>query len=114
LSQWFSQCLPDIVSEPPSTEPGAACTQAADGFASLSGGTTGGAGGTIVTVQDQAELEKYAKSAGKYVIKVKGKITISPRGKTIKVTDDKTIIGIDSTGEIASGTPFKFTARLHD
>jgi len=79
------------------------CTAAADGFASLNGGTTGGAGGTVVTVTTQADLTKYAATTGKYVIKVKGKITISPKGTEIPVTSDKTIIGIGATGEIYQG-----------
>jgi pectate lyase len=79
------------------------CLAAADGFASLNGGTNGGLGGTIVTVTSQADLEKYASASGKYVIKVKGRITISPFGKEVKISDDKTIIGIGTTGEIYQG-----------
>ncbi|KAI9147573.1 Pectate trisaccharide-lyase [Paramyrothecium foliicola] len=106
LNQWHSQCLdnsgPEIPSPTPSV-PEAACTQSANGFASLNGGTTGGAGGTVITVDNQMDLERYASSAGKYVIKVSGKINISPFGKEIKVTDDKTIIGLGDAGEIHAG-----------
>jgi pectate lyase len=69
----------------------------------LNGGTTGGNGGTVVTVSTQADLESYAAASGKYVIKVKGKITISPFGKEINVASDKTIVGIGSDAEIYQG-----------
>lgn len=81
----------------------AACTDAADGFASLNGGTTGGAGGTVVTVTTQADLAKYANTAGKYIIKVPGRIAISPKGTEIKVASDKTIIGTTTSSEIFEG-----------
>lgn len=80
-----------------------ACTDSADGFASLNGGTTGGKGGTVVTVTTQADLNTYATAAGKYIIKVSGKINITPKGTEIRVASDKTIIGIGTTGEISGG-----------
>jgi pectate lyase len=80
-----------------------ACTDKADGFASLNGGTTGGTGGTVVTVTTHAQLDQYATAAGKYIIKVSGKITLSPKGTEIRVASDKTIIGIGATGEISEG-----------
>ncbi|KAG8628151.1 hypothetical protein KVT40_004024 [Elsinoe batatas] len=78
-------------------------TAAADGFASLNGGTTGGAGGTVVTVTTQADLVKFAKASGKHVIKVKGRISITPKDTEVEVTNDKTIIGIGASGEIYQG-----------
>ena len=80
-----------------------ACTDSADGFASLNGGTTGGKGGTVVTVTNQADLNTYATAAGKYIIKVSGKIDITPKGLEIRVASDKTIIGVGTTGEISGG-----------
>ncbi|KAK7454400.1 pectinesterase [Colletotrichum acutatum] len=79
------------------------CSGTPDGFASLNGGTTGGKGGEVVTVKTQADLEKYAGMSGKYVIKVSGKITITPKGKEVKVSSDKTIVGIGATAEIDQG-----------
>ncbi|PVF94311.1 pectin lyase-like protein [Serendipita vermifera] len=115
-NDWYSQCVPGTAtsttkasttttkaSTTPTTTSNASCQAAADGFASLNGGTTGGNGGTIVTVSTQSDLEKYAAASGKYVIKVKGKITISPFGKEINVASDKTIVGIGNTGEIYQG-----------
>ncbi|KAL1603632.1 hypothetical protein SLS60_005220 [Paraconiothyrium brasiliense] len=98
-------CSPVDPSElaPLSRRADTSCTAAADGFASLNGGTTGGAGGTVVTVSTQADLEKYAKASGKYIIKVKGKITISPKGTEIPISSDKTIHGLGATGEIFEG-----------
>lgn len=81
----------------------AGCTDAADGFASLNGGTTGGTGGTVITVKDQGELEKYASASGKYIIKIAGRITVSPKGKEIRVGSDKTIIGTSARAEIYQG-----------
>ncbi|KAL4877367.1 pectin lyase fold/virulence factor [Aspergillus karnatakaensis] len=81
----------------------AACEDNADGFASLNGGTTGGNGGTVVTVTNQADLEEYAGADEKYVIKVSGTIDISPKGKEVDVADDKTIIGVGGDAEISGG-----------
>ncbi|KAM0281489.1 hypothetical protein ACHAQH_003519 [Verticillium albo-atrum] len=79
------------------------CQASADGFASLNGGTTGGAGGTVVTVSTLADLEKYTAADGPYVIKVEGRITIEPFGKEVSVSSDKTIIGVGADAEIFQG-----------
>ncbi|KAI9148458.1 polysaccharide lyase family 1 protein [Paramyrothecium foliicola] len=81
----------------------AGCQDNADGFASLNGGTTGGNGGTVVTVKNQADLERYAQASGKYVIKIPGRITITPTGKEVEIANDKTIIGEGASGEIYGG-----------
>ncbi|MFE9648595.1 pectinesterase family protein [Streptomyces sp. NPDC006365] len=73
------------------------------GFASLAGGTTGGAGGEVVTVTDQASLVKYAAAEEPYVIRVSGSIDAEPFGSDIVVTSNKTIIGVGDTGEIVHG-----------
>ncbi|GIM89556.1 RICIN domain-containing protein [Paractinoplanes toevensis] len=72
----------------------------ADGFAT---GTTGGAGGTTVTVTTYADLLKYATSSSAYVVKVSGTITVPTYGYEIPVTSNKTIIGIGTTGRIKAG-----------
>ncbi|KAM9883330.1 pectate lyase Pel-34K [Verticillium dahliae] len=79
------------------------CQASADGFASLNGGTTGGAGGTVVTVSTLADLEKYAAAAGPHVIKVEGRITVVPFGKEVSVSSDKTIVGVGEDAEIFQG-----------
>lgn len=73
------------------------------GFASLAGGTTGGAGGKVVTVTDQASLAKYAAAEEPYVIRVSGAIAVEPFGSDIVVTSNKTLIGVGETGEIVHG-----------
>ncbi|KAF3100219.1 hypothetical protein TWF569_007371 [Orbilia oligospora] len=117
-NDWYSQCLPGAAvtttaatrtttassaATTTSSSSNSNCQAAAHGFASLNGGTTGGNGGTVVVVNNWADLKKYATSSGKYVIKVSGKIVASPTGEEIKVANDKTIVGIGSTGEIYGG-----------
>ncbi|MGP3911327.1 pectinesterase family protein [Nonomuraea sp. 10N515B] len=79
----------------------------ADGFAGLSAlgvdGTTGGAAGPTVTVDNQADLERYATAAEPYVIKVRGPIRIEPYGKEIAVASDKSIVGEGAGAEIVQG-----------
>ena len=73
------------------------------GFASLAGGTTGGAGGKVVTVTDQASLAKYAAAEDPYIIRVSGSIAVEPFGSNIIVGSNKTIIGVGDSGEIVHG-----------
>ena len=73
------------------------------GFASLAGGTTGGAGGKVVTVTDQASLAKYAAAEEPYVIRVAGSVAVAPFGSDVVVASNKTIIGVGDTGEIVHG-----------
>ncbi|MDF9810994.1 pectate lyase [Streptomyces sp. SPB162] len=79
----------------------------ADGFASVNAlgqnGTYGGRGGAIVTVRSLADLEKYATATKPYVIVVAGTITMTPKGKEIKVASDKTIVGSGTAGQIVGG-----------
>lgn len=73
---------------------------AADGWASMDGGTTGGAGGTVVDVNDYEDLEYYANTVGTapYIIRISETINIGgkddPSGRYIKVRSNKTLIGI--------------------
>ncbi|MBT2442475.1 right-handed parallel beta-helix repeat-containing protein [Streptomyces sp. ISL-36] len=75
----------------------------AHGFASLAGGTTGGAGGKVVTVTEQAALKAYAGAPEPYIIRVEGVIEVDPFGSDIDVTSNKTIVGVGVTGEIVHG-----------
>ncbi|XVU20984.1 RICIN domain-containing protein [Actinoplanes sp. CA-054009] len=72
----------------------------ADGFAQ---GTTGGAGGTTVTVSTYADLLKYATATAPYVIRVNGTITYPTYGSELRVTSNKTIVGVGTTGRIKAG-----------
>ncbi|MFI7642843.1 pectinesterase family protein [Nonomuraea sp. NPDC049400] len=82
-------------------------SERADGFASLNAlgvdGTTGGAAGPTVTVDNQADLERYATAAEPYVIKVKGSIRMEPYGKEIAVASGKSIVGDGAGAEIVQG-----------
>ncbi|GGM55216.1 RICIN domain-containing protein [Dactylosporangium sucinum] len=82
------------------TGSGRTWSDTADGFAA---GTTGGAGGTTVTVSTFADLKRYAAMSGKYVIRVNATVTVTPYGYEIPVTSDKTIIGVGKTGRIFNG-----------
>ncbi|MEZ7126630.1 pectinesterase family protein [Nonomuraea sp. AD125B] len=87
--------------------PAQAEQQRADGFAGLSAlgvdGTTGGAAGETVTVDDLADLERYATAAEPYVIKVRGSITMEPYGREIAVASDKSIVGEGAGAELVHG-----------
>ncbi|MGW3349948.1 pectinesterase family protein [Nonomuraea rubra] len=81
--------------------------QRADGFAGLNAlgvdGTTGGAAGETVTVDNLADLERYATAAEPYVIKVRGSITMEPYGREIEVASDKSIVGDGAGAELVHG-----------
>jgi pectate lyase len=79
------------------------------GFASVDAlgqnGTTGGAGGTVVTVTTAAQFLDYIARPGRYVIRVAGTITL-PTGSTDgmhNVTSDKTIIGVGADARLVGG-----------
>ncbi|KAF9884558.1 hypothetical protein FE257_001503 [Aspergillus nanangensis] len=81
----------------------AACDDVADGFASLNGGTTGGQGGSEVTVNNVDDLRSYLAEEGAYIIKVEGTITVDPAGEELSVSNDKTIIGVGDSAHIDQG-----------
>jgi pectate lyase len=69
------------------------------GWASQNGGTTGGKGGTEVTVTTMADLQKYAKMSGKYIIWVKGTMGSygtrgNGNGDRVVLSSDKSILGL--------------------
>ncbi|WP_455569220.1 pectinesterase family protein [Streptomyces milbemycinicus] len=74
-----------------------------DGFAATAGGTTGGAGGKVVTVRTQQDLTTYASAPDPYIIRIAGSIDVSPFGSDIIVASNKTLIGVGTTGEIVHG-----------
>lgn len=82
----------------------AACDDAADiGFATLNGGTTGGAGGTEVIVTTVEELVEAAAAEGPSIIKVQGTIAVEPYGTEIEVSNDKTVVGVGADATISGG-----------
>ncbi|MER6476863.1 pectinesterase family protein [Streptomyces filamentosus] len=78
-------------------------SETAHGFASLAGGTTGGAGGEVVTVTDAVALARYAAAPEPYVIQVSGALTLQPFGTEITVASDKTILGLGDIAELVHG-----------
>jgi pectate lyase len=88
---------------PPPASGGRTWSNTADGFAQ---GTTGGAGGTTVTVSNYADLLKYATASAAHVIRVNGTITVSTYGYEIPVKSNKTIVGVGTTGRIKGGGLF--------
>ncbi|PSL43500.1 pectate lyase [Saccharothrix carnea] len=71
------------------------------GWAAQAGGTTGGAGGTTVTVSTFADFRTQAQSAGAKTILVNG--MLSGTG-TVEISADKTIRGVGSTSGISGTT----------
>jgi pectate lyase len=78
----------------------AAAAAVADGFASVSGGTTGGAAGPTVTVTTGADLARYAGANTPYTIVVSGRISVDDM---VTVVANKTVLGAGSTAEITGG-----------
>jgi pectate lyase len=79
------------------------------GFAAVNffgqNGTTGGAGGPVVTVTTTAQFLDYIGRPGPHVIQVSGTITL-PTGSTDgmhNVTSDKTIVGLGSGARLIGG-----------
>ncbi|MBN1306308.1 MAG: hypothetical protein JXA18_00220 [Chitinispirillaceae bacterium] len=68
---------------------GFSVSETPEGWASQSGGTSGGTGGTEVTVSSMSQLQSEAKSSGKKIIIIaKGTYT-----GNLSVSSDKTIVG---------------------
>ena len=70
---------------------------------SIAGGTTGGSGGTTVTVSTQSALETALGNTGPQVIQISGLITISPLGKTEDIPSNTTLVGISCGAGILNG-----------
>ncbi|PTM59989.1 pectate lyase family protein [Desmospora activa] len=71
------------------------------GFASVNGSTTGGAGGSTVTVSNATDLINQMQATGPRIIQVSGTISL-PAGMH-RVASDKTIIGLGSNARITNG-----------
>lgn len=75
------------------------------GWASMGGGTTGGAGGTVVEVNNAADFIEYVQNQDQdpYIIYVSGNINLG--GSNVRVRGNKTIIGLPGshiTGNLKS------------
>ena len=69
------------------------------GFAAMNGGTTGGQGGTAVTVVNLTQFKNYVGTTTPYIIYVKGTLEGSGGGEMIEIGSNKTIIGVDALGK---------------
>jgi pectate lyase len=70
----------------------AATAPAVHGYATVNGTTTGGAGGSTVTVTSLSAFRSAAGSSSNLIIKVNGHFTSS--GDEVNVTSNKSIIGV--------------------
>lgn len=70
------------------------------GFASLNGGTTGGAGGATVTVTTAAALDTALQSTARQTIRVQGMISLTGMHR---VQSNKSILGVGSASGLTGG-----------
>jgi len=75
----------------------AASSSAADGFASMNGGTTGGQGGQTVTVSSQSELEAALKGDAAKIVMINGIIKLSSE---VAVGSNSSLIGANGNSGI--------------
>lgn len=66
-------------------------------------GTTGGAGGEVITVNNMTDLFLYCQSTDTLIIQIEGPILITPKGRHIAVRSNKTIIGITEDAGLVEG-----------
>jgi pectate lyase len=80
---------------------------ATDGWASENEGTTGGQGGTVVTVDNAVDLEYYAElGTTPYIIQISGTINIGGTGN-LEISANKTLIGIGENPTLVGNVGFK-------
>jgi pectate lyase len=70
---------------------------------SIAGGTTGGNGGTTVTVSTQAQLESALDLSGPQVIQVQGVINLTPLGTREDINSNTTLLGVGCGSGILGG-----------
>ena len=82
---------------------------AVDGFASVNGGTTGGAGGATVTVTNGADFLTYVEEEDTpYIIQVAGTLELADAdGGRVRIQSNKTIVGIGDNPTIIGSLGFK-------
>lgn len=80
------------------------------GFATQNGGTTGGKGGTTVTVSNYADLKKHSESASPMIILVQGTLSNGAAGGQVRVKSNKSILGVGNTAFL-SGVGLDITSQ---
>ncbi|MFY1636901.1 family 16 glycoside hydrolase [Solwaraspora sp. WMMB335] len=103
----LSPSVPPTTAPPttaPPTGPPPVTGDQPDGFASVEAlglaGTTGGAGGPVVTAANSADFLSYIDTLGPLIIQVRGTIQISSKQG---VRPNKTIVGLGDDAEITGG-----------
>ncbi len=66
-------------------------------------GTTGGAAGGVATVNNMNDLIYYCGLSVPYIIQVQGMILITPKGRHIAVSSDKSVIGLGAGAGLTQG-----------
>ncbi|WP_327587149.1 pectate lyase [Nonomuraea sp. NBC_00507] len=89
-----------VVSVLVSAEPALAAESSPVGFASMNGGTTGGAGGSTVTVSTASALASALSSGSTQTIRISGMISISGM---YRVASNKSILGVGSGSGLNGG-----------
>src|SRR4029077_6169239 len=87
-SSWIFVVLAAWSGFPPAAGP----AFAADGFATINGETTGGAGGPPVPFSPEADFRAFATNSAPVIIQVLGTIDLGPTN--VKIGSNKTILGI--------------------
>jgi pectate lyase len=67
----------------------------------MEGGTTGGAGGPVVTVTNTEDFTKAVGLKTPCIVQIQGKIDLG--GRQINVRNDKTIVGLGADAELIGG-----------
>ncbi|MBN1788397.1 MAG: hypothetical protein JW806_08380 [Sedimentisphaerales bacterium] len=78
-----------------------------DGWADMNGGTTGGAGGTVVTVSTPGDFNDYISSPDTYIVQVSGTIDLTPIGYKVYIASNKTVMGTDTNSKIIGNLAFQ-------
>ncbi|HMP83822.1 MAG TPA: immunoglobulin domain-containing protein [Verrucomicrobiota bacterium] len=78
------------------------------GFATLNGGTTGGAGGATVTVTSASELEAAMNQKTQLVIQIQGTISFG----TLDCKPNKTIIGLGTNATLTGNLKLTHTTNI--
>jgi len=96
--------LPLVSASPSGAEPVGSLADAPTGFASVNAlgqnGTTGGAGGQVVTATTTDQLLEYIDTVGPLIIQVSGRIAITSKQG---VRPNKTVVGLGTAAEITGG-----------
>jgi pectate lyase len=95
---------------PPTPPTPPASVFASTGFATLNGGTKGGAGGTVINASTFSQLKTALESTGPSIVKFNSRIYNGEKGGSIRIASNKTLLGegsdafLDGIGLTINGT----------